>query len=773
MKIRGKGITRRSFLTSSLPLMLSLPAVYGKQNARPLFSLSSEQAAVVEKAIAREKVTFKEIQKRSPVIQAYIQNMRPDEVPQSDQYFLGRVDFAKSIVDTSHVREGSGHSLFRGSMKYISGLTKALKMEYVPAGFMGMIFLDPIFFDRGHYDFGYVRRDFLGAVRVLVFDVHPKPGSRIGLFTGRLWIEDQNGNIVRFNGTYPSDNDREDRPTSLHFDSWRENVQPDLWLPVGVYAQEVLHERDVSFKAQTYVWGYNLKLPIKGQNNTPLKANANADQSSENRDVSTQRAQQEWNPQAEKNALERLVQAGLLGAPSDFDKTLETVTNRIVIDNAVHLDNDVRCRVMLTTPLESVAIGNTIILSKGLIDVLPSDAGLAAFLSFQLAHIILGHHIDIRYAFDDRLLFPANSTFERIRFSHTGPENEVAAGKAIELLNNSVYNSKLAEPSIFLATLNQHSKQLQALTTPILGDSLLQPNGEPWLKELMVNVPTLNTNRLDQITALPLGSRLKVDPWDDRVIPLEFHATPNLNATDKRPFEATPIHPLLAFYAGPTAGYSGPKYQQGSLPPAVVPAFPWPPPQASARYIIPDEIILSKYHHLSLGDVNRIFVEALSNNGYSDLGYFRCPGTGFVLVTRLEHIKDDGTPMPAPSRWSFKEPLSIGDFRVADYLRALLAAPHGYYRIIAFVVTDLLFSESSRPVSELAATAWFQDGLNDLPTFISRKKYEGGMKSTALIYEFEITADTEPSRPVQKVPSHLDAKTHLVKSGLWASLGGK
>ncbi len=60
----------------------------------------------MQKAIAAEKVTIKQIQKHSPLVQTYIQNMRPDQVlyavPESDQYLLGRVDFGKSISDTSY-----------------------------------------------------------------------------------------------------------------------------------------------------------------------------------------------------------------------------------------------------------------------------------------------------------------------------------------------------------------------------------------------------------------------------------------------------------------------------------------------------------------------------------------------------------------------------------------------------------------------------------------------------------------------------------------------
>ena len=59
------------------------------------------------------------------------------------------------------------------------------------------------------------------------------------------------------------------------------------------------------------------------------------------------------------------MQAGLLAPPSDFDKVLEQVTNNIVIGNKLDLPDTIHCRVLLTTPLESLAVGNTILLSKG------------------------------------------------------------------------------------------------------------------------------------------------------------------------------------------------------------------------------------------------------------------------------------------------------------------------------------------------------------------------------------------------------------------------
>ena len=230
---------------------------------------------------------------------------------------------------------------------------------------------------------------------------------------------------------------------------------------------------------------------------------------------------------------------------------LEQVTNNIVIGNKLDLPDTIHCRVLLTTPLESLAVGNTILLSKGLIDVLPYEEDLAAVIAFQLAHITLGHHIDTRYAFSDRLLFPDEATFQHISMNHSAGDDDLAAKKAIEFLNNSIYHDRLPTAGLFFVQLQARAKPLKALMTPQIGDSLLRADGTPWLVDLTKNAPKLDMDNLSQIAALPLGSRLKIDPWSDRVLPLNVKSVPFLNARDKMPFEVPPIFYRLARYAEP------------------------------------------------------------------------------------------------------------------------------------------------------------------------------------------------------------------------------
>jgi len=552
-------ISRRTCFSVLLLALSPFTAQAKKPRMAPPIPLTPAQTALIDRAIVDEKAMVKRLQQSTPVVQTYIQNMRPDpqlgSVPTSDEYILSRVDFGKSFQADGFRAKPANKGLFKGSTAALSSLTKALGLdsEYLPTGFMDMMFIDPTSFDRQHYQFAFVRNDFLGAVRTQVFDVLPRKGTGNGRFSGRIWVEDQQGAVVRVNGLY-SGNDDFERPRYFHFDSWRMNLQPGVWLPAEIYVEETHSKKSEDtpdLRARTSFWGYSLKLPTHDSENATVQIEGVIDKSDAAQDLSPLEASRAWVSQAEANVLDRLVQAGVLAPPSDFDKVLETVTNNLIIGNNLNLPDQVHCRVLLTAPLESLAVGNTILLSKGLIDVLPFEEDLAAVLAFQLAHITMGHHIDTRYAFNDRLLFPDQATFQRITMNHTENDDTAAAKKAIEYLNKSVYHDRLSNAGLFFVQLQNRSKELKALTTPRIGDSLLSADGAPWLAELTKTAPKIDVEKLDQIAALPLGSHLKVNAWDDRVFALNAKPAPLLNARDKMPFEVTPIFLRLTRYTDP------------------------------------------------------------------------------------------------------------------------------------------------------------------------------------------------------------------------------
>ena len=96
--------------------------------------LTADQNVLVQKAITQEKVLIKNIQQRTPLVETYIQDTRPDvklyEVPVADHYMLSRVDFAKAFYDKAYSpKEDVKHGFFKGSFSAITGLTKALGLD--------------------------------------------------------------------------------------------------------------------------------------------------------------------------------------------------------------------------------------------------------------------------------------------------------------------------------------------------------------------------------------------------------------------------------------------------------------------------------------------------------------------------------------------------------------------------------------------------------------------------------------------------------------------
>src|SRR5258708_4454796 len=414
-------------------------------------------------------------------------------------------------------------------------------------GFSWMVLADRQNFDRSHYNFEYVHREFLGEVRCLVFNVTPKKDAGKGMSQGRIWVEDQDYNIVRLNGTYVP---RPKNAFFFHMDSWRLNLVAGYWVPAYIYSEEGdfsygSHDK-LAFKAQSRIWGYDLAKNKREDELTQLKVDAVKDETPVTQDASPLEAQREWQQQAEDNVIERLQDAGLIAPAGEVDKVLQTVVNNVDITNNIDLPRPVRTRVMLTSPLETFSVGNTIVVSRGLVDTLPDEASLAAILSHELAHIVLGHNLGSKYAFNDRMLFSDESTYQNLGFRHNPEEETAADAKAIELLKNSPYAQKLGSGGLYLKQLQARSTVLSALLTAHLGNNFVDDKGNIIrLAALMTSAPNLDDTKLDQIAALRLGGRIKMDPWGDHVEMVKAAPVTITSVRDKRPFEGTPFFPRL------------------------------------------------------------------------------------------------------------------------------------------------------------------------------------------------------------------------------------
>ena len=197
------------------------------------------------------------------------------------------------------------------------------------------------------------------------------------------------------------------------------------------------------------------------------------------------------------------------------------------------------------------------------------------------------------------------------------------------------------------------------------------------------------------------------------------------------------------------------------------PKFPWPPPKASGKAIIPQRFLFeTESEPIYLCDIDMHISSALERAKYFEKSYFAVPD-GFALVTRLEQINDDGTPKAEPQRWA-SEVGPLREFSLAAYLRALFTSNVGYFRVIVFIVTHYPFSQADIRVDRKQAIKWLGNGLNKLPRSIGESLYSIDYSCTALIYEFE-KSDSEKAVKT-KIPGRLSGRTHLVKSQLWSQL---
>ena len=545
---------------------------------------------VVDRAVEREHFFMAQMRNLHPLVETYLQNLKEDKelgasVPESDLYFLGRLDMTSGTDDRTFTSPTTGGL----GKRMLNKLSSVYTMKFLPLGFAQMVVMDEDF-QRKFYDFTFVRREFLGELRCIVIDVAPKKEAGKGRFLGRIWVEDQDYNIVRFNGTYYP------HPRGsyyLHFDSWRMNMRPGIWLPAFVYSEESdLRYRlgqTLHYKAQTRLWGYNLKDFRRSSEFTDITVDAPQpvqDQAQKAQDASPIEAQRQWERQAEINVIDRLQQIGLLAPEGEIDKILQTVVNNVLITNNLDIQPEVKCRVLMTTPLESFTIGHTIVMSRGMVDVLPDEASLAMVLTHELAHIVLGHKLNTKLAFNDRMFFPDERTFERMDFGRDKAEEEAADKKALELINNSPYKDKMTSPGLFLKAVQARSPMLKALIRPHLGDSLL--NGDAIrMSPLMTSSPAFDLKKTDQIAALPLGGRVRVDPWANRLELIKTKPVALNSPSEKMPFEVTPFFPFLTRFGTATSATAAPAAAPATTTAPASPSSTTPPATTSTPQATP------------------------------------------------------------------------------------------------------------------------------------------------------------------------------------------
>ena len=545
------GYSRQAMVITAL--LLSVVGVGAADDSQRRSSEGVEEAQkaktdeIADRIFYREAKFVQDLKPFTPMVETYIQNMKGDEelgqVPSSDKYFIGRLVMKNGIENVSFQKN---------SNSILQKLDGFYKMNYDASGFMQMVYIPG--FDKNNYDLKYLHQEFLGEIRTLVFDVAPKAKLKGAHFQGRIWVEDQDYTMVRFNGTYLP---QRRLNFYFHFDAWRINARPGIWVPAFIYSEESDAKyalfRKLAMRSQTRLWGYNLRITGDDDEFTAVRVDQTSDVSDQTEsanEIVPVESVRKWEREAEDDVLDRLQRAGVLAPDGDVSKVLQTVVNNLEITNKLEIQPEVRARVLLTTPLESFTIGHTVVVSRGLLDVLPDEACLAMVLAHELGHIALGHRLDTKYAFGDRMVFPDEETFSRIQLARDPHEEEEDDKKAVEFLRNSPYKDKLGSAGLFLRALEVRSKELPSLITPQFGSRMAKKDSVLRMSSLLQTAPTLQITDINQVAALPLGSRIKLDPWDDHLELQKSKPAPLQSVRDKMAFEVTPMIPHLARYRG-------------------------------------------------------------------------------------------------------------------------------------------------------------------------------------------------------------------------------
>ncbi len=514
----------------------------------PVLSLAAPAAdknetvdKLLERIAQQERQFIQDLRAHSAILETYIQET-PEPGSENkhvvrDHYFLGQLDFSRGLGYTPMAARGESPKSQKSIFSFRNRST-----VFVAAGFAQMVLPDGDGLDRQRYQIDFVRREFLGEVRCLLFDVTPLDNKAQGRFKGRIWVEDEDFKIVRFNGVYTNGSASR---MYFHFDSWRIHVAAGRWVPAFIYVEESgtgdKNNAAPRFKAQSRLWGYRAAASDKLQElaSIVIEAEKPVKDRSEVAGISPLESQRSWERQAAANVLDRLQKSGLLAPAGSVDEVLNTVVNNLIVTN--NLGVEVKCRVLLTTPLETFSVGQTIVISRGLIDVLPDEASLAMILATELAHIALGHRTDTHFAFSDRTMLNEGELLHSLQFVRPPAEIEAAAAKAVELISNSPYKANLSNVGLFMKALDSRADQLPNLIRANLGNGLTSAANRERLGAFAEQARVNDQEKLEQIVALPLGSRVQLDPWTNDITLVKAKPVPLISSRDKLPFEITPF----------------------------------------------------------------------------------------------------------------------------------------------------------------------------------------------------------------------------------------
>jgi succinoglycan biosynthesis transport protein ExoP len=150
------------------------------------------------------------------------------------------------------------------------------------------------------------------------------------------------------------------------------------------------------------------------------------------------------------------------------------------------------------------------------------------------------HPTPTQYAFHNQTMLSDAELLQRFHFERSLQELADAAKKTIEIMRLSPYQ-KTANAGLFLKALDSRGPSLPRLLAANIGNQVANQEALSRLADFAASAPELDETKIEQIAALPLGSRVKLNPWDNRIELVKTKPLALLSAREKMPFEVTPF----------------------------------------------------------------------------------------------------------------------------------------------------------------------------------------------------------------------------------------
>lgn len=392
-----------------------------------------------------------------------------------DVYFLARADFSRD-APVEELLAGGG----RWRNRYIETNTGALEQIY-PNGLVSMLFVDFNSFDADTYSLMYKGKESLANAECLIFTVVPVNERESGRFRGQIWVDSSSLSIVRIKGAFIGPPKHWDKLLAgpfryFHFDSWREKID-NRWLPSSTYFDE-RHAFHTDGNLEFHYRGYALLWQQHEEPAAGPRFN-NMGRGGENESLITSPSRSF--PQNTLTA--RLESDGLLAARGQEEQRLDRIIQKIAAASETGI-HKIDCRVLVTTPAEIFAVGDTIVVSRGLLNLVPDDSVLAFLLARQAAHIALGHTGNVAQTFPKSLFdVKGKKDFAGLGIHWSTDEEAAADVKALVLLQGSPYKNAIGEARVFLSQLESESHRFPNLVRARFGTGIIPEGGELAMKQ--------------------------------------------------------------------------------------------------------------------------------------------------------------------------------------------------------------------------------------------------------------------------------------------------